>query len=336
MKTSSRKRFFGSIGAALCAASIAILCGSCERIYEDLAPCPHGVSLRFVYDYNMLYANAFPSEVDCLTLHVYDAAGNYVATHTETGAVLRDEGYRMRLDLPEGAYRFVAYGGMACDRSSFSFVRTPAAGSREEELGVVLDADCLTLPERKNLHGLYWGALTLSTADLYREGTVGMMKDTNNIRIVLQQIDGEPLDAEAFEFEIRDDNTRFAANNGLLPNGEVLYTPWTSGEAVMGVLDDGREVVAAYAELATSRLVTGNAPKIVVRRRSDGREIVRLPLNNYLLQLRSDKYADMAPQEFLDRQSEWELVFFLTAGQTWLKTFIRVNDWDVRVNDTEL
>ena len=28
---------------------------SCERIYEDLEPCQHGVSLRFVYDYNMEY-----------------------------------------------------------------------------------------------------------------------------------------------------------------------------------------------------------------------------------------------------------------------------------------
>lgn len=26
---------------------------SCGHIYEDLEPCPHGVSLRFVYDYNM-------------------------------------------------------------------------------------------------------------------------------------------------------------------------------------------------------------------------------------------------------------------------------------------
>ena len=37
-----------------------IVFSSCERIYEDLDPCPHGVSLRFIYDYNMEYANAFP------------------------------------------------------------------------------------------------------------------------------------------------------------------------------------------------------------------------------------------------------------------------------------
>ena len=39
-----------------------IVFSSCERIYEDLDPCPHGVSLRFIYDYNMEYANAFPKK----------------------------------------------------------------------------------------------------------------------------------------------------------------------------------------------------------------------------------------------------------------------------------
>ncbi len=48
MKTNGRKRFFGSIGAMLCFASVAALFASCERIYDDLDPCPHGVSLRFV------------------------------------------------------------------------------------------------------------------------------------------------------------------------------------------------------------------------------------------------------------------------------------------------
>ena len=87
---------------------------SCESIYEDLSPCPHGVSLRFIYDYNMEYANAFPKKVDCLTLLIYDGKGDYVGTRTVMGPELQDETYRMQLDLEPGTYRFVAYGGMAC------------------------------------------------------------------------------------------------------------------------------------------------------------------------------------------------------------------------------
>lgn len=336
METSLRNLLSRLAGAALCAALAAVGFASCERIDDDLPPCPHGVELRFVYNYNMLHANAFPAEVDCLTLFVYDAGGNLVATRTETGAALRDEAYRMTLDLDEGTYRFVAYGGMACGRSSFSFVRPPVAGSRLEELGVVLDGDCLTDPARKNLHGLYWGALTLATSDLYTEGTVEMMKDTNNIRIVLQQQNGDPVDDADFDFAIRDDNTRFAADNDLLAAGEATYTPWTRGRQPVGVLEDGREVIAAYAELSTSRLMTRNVPQLVVRRRSDGRAVIDIPLNNYLLLLRSDRHAEMGRQEFLDRQSEWELVFLLNPDNTWLRTLIKINDWTVRINDEEM
>lgn len=336
MKTSLRNLISRLVAAALCVAAAVAGLTSCERIYDDLPPCPHGVKLRFVYNYNMLYANAFPAEVDCLTLFVYDAAGNYVATFTETSDVLADENYRMTLDLDEGTYRFVAYGGMACEQRSFSFVQTPGAGSRRDDLGVALDPDCLTDPDRQQLHGLYYGTLTLTTADLYAEGTVEMMKDTNNIRIVLQQSDGEAVNDADFDFAIRDDNTLFAADNDLLAAGEVTYTPWARGQQPIGLLEGGKPVVAAYAELSTSRLMTKRTPMLVVTRKSDGRAVIDVPLNNLLLLLRSDRYAEMKPQEFLDRQSEWELVFILTAQQTWLRTIIKINDWTVRINDEEL
>lgn len=87
----SRKRNIVSriIGAALCVASMSFAFSSCENIYEDLDPCAHGVSLRFIYDYNMEFANAFPKKVDCLTLYIYDEKGNYVDTRVVTGPELR-------------------------------------------------------------------------------------------------------------------------------------------------------------------------------------------------------------------------------------------------------
>lgn len=47
-------------GAVLMAAPAAAL-SSCDHFNEDLEPCPQGVELRFVYDYNMEFSNAFPS-----------------------------------------------------------------------------------------------------------------------------------------------------------------------------------------------------------------------------------------------------------------------------------
>ncbi len=336
MRPFGHNRILRAIGTALCAVLAAAGPVSCERIYEDLDPCPVGVSLRFVYDYNMEFANAFPRKVDCLTLFVYDAAGNYVETRTVTGPELQDESYRMVLDLPAGDYRFAAYGGMACDRSSFSFATLPAPGTHRDELRAAMDADCLVDPARKNLHGMYWGELALASGDLYREGTVYMMKNTNNIRLVLQQINGRPVDDKDFEFAITDDNTLFGPDNDLLANGEVTYTPWAQGQASTGETDDGEEVKVAWAELSTSRLMTKNAPRLTIRRKADGETIVDIPLNNYLLLLKSELYAEMGAQEFLDRESEWSMVFFLDNDNYWLRTYIKINDWTVRINNSEL
>ena len=333
----SRKRDIVSriIGATLCVASMNFAFSSCEKIYEDLDPCAHGVSLRFIYDYNMEFANAFPKKVDCLTLYIYDEEGNHVGTRVVTGPELRDEGFRMTLDLEPGNYRFVAYGGMACGKSSFSMVRTPESGCKYSDVRAKMDVDCLTNPARKKLHDMYWGQLTLATADLYQEGVVEMMKNTNNIRIVLQQMNGEPVDDKDFDFEITDDNTLFACDNDLIPNGVETYTPWARGQASTGVMEGSKEVIEAYAEFSTSRLMLKNSPKLVIRRK-DGEEVVNIPLNNYLLLFRSEFHKDMDKQEFLDRRSEWSMLFFLDEDHTWLKTKIKINDWTVRINDAEI
>ena len=348
MHTCKRNIMASLMGTVLCAASIGLAFTSCESIYDDLKPCQHGVSLRFVYDYNMLYANAFPSSVDCLTLYIYDEQDNYVDTKVVTGPELQDENYRMTLDLEKGNYHFVAYGGTACEQSSFAPVQTPAAGSKWTDLKTLMDTDCLTSPVRRKLHDLFWGELTLETADLYNEGTVKMMKNTNNIRIVLQQVNGEPLDAADFDFEITDSNILFGHDNDLIhdevlfPEGEtVTYTPWVKGQAEAGVAIVGPDqvepqpVVVAYAELSTSRLMTKNSPRLLVTSRENGKTVIDFPLNRYLVLLRSEHYR-MGDQEYLDRESQWTLFFFLKSNDTWLNTRIVVNDWVVRINDAKL
>ena len=44
----------------------------------------------------------------------------------------------------------------------------------------------------------------------------------------------------------------------------------------------------------------------------------------------------MGAQEFLDRESEWSLIFFLDDGLRWLNTRIVINDWVVRLNHAEM
>ena len=323
------------IGTAILAAPMMTL-PACNAFNEHLEECPEGARLRFVYDYNMEFANAFPSQVDCLTLLVYDENGNYLQTRTETSDVLADENYRMTLDLPAGKYTFVAYGGMACEESSFHFVQQPAPEHPLSSLEVEMDSNCLTHPVGTNLHPLFYGLLDFEVTDTeftYTEGTVKMMKDTNNIRILLQQLNGDPVNDGDFNFTITDDNTLLDWENIPVEREPITYYPWTKGQAVAGEYEDGSEAVLAFAEFSTSRLYTGNEPRLVITRKSDGENIVNIPLINYLLLLKSQQFSRMDSQEFLDRESRWNMIFFLDKNDYWIRTHIVINDWVVRLND---
>ena len=309
---------------------------SCD-VYEDLYPCPKGVTLRFVYDYNMEYADAFSKQVDCLTLYIYDEDGNYVGTRTESGAALQDESYRMTIDLEEGSYRFVAFGGLACDKHSFSVTQEPGNGTQLAGLNVAMQHDNLTSDAQ--LHDLFYGALDVKVeGEMYRDVTLYMMKDTNNLRIVLQQADTEsdPLDIDDFVIRITDDNTLLANDNSIIPNGTVTYMPWSQGDGlVAGESDGGTPVSVAWAEFSTSRLLATNEPRLTIYSNQRQETVVDIPLIKYLLLLKSERYAQMADQEYLDRESVWSIIFLLN-DYTWHDVMIKINDWTVRLNNTSL
>ena len=162
-----------------------------------------------------------------------------------------------------------------------------------------------------------------------------MKKDTNNLRVMLQQVDGTPIDEADFDFKVVDDNTLMGWDNEVIPTRSVDYLPWAHGNASPGELpEDGGKATVAWAEMSFPRLVTYNSPKLVITRKADGYKIVDIPLNNYLLLMKSEAYADMKPQDFLDRESRWKMLFFLQGG-IWLQTQIEINDWIVRINNTE-
>lgn len=310
---------------------------SCNSIYEDQSGCPRGVSLRFVYDYNMEYVNSFHKQAHCLNVYLFDKDGNYLDNWVETGDVIKDEDWRMRRELGEGNYTLIAYAGLCCGESSFTAPQlVTRAASRREQVNVSLNHD--NYISNTSLHSLFYGMATLEVGkDDYVEQTVYLKKNTNNLRFVLQQMNGEQIKADEFDVRITDDNGLLAWDNEVIQNGVITYQPWTKGETVIGAQEDGETPVsAAYYELSTSRLTTKTAPRLIVYSRERGENIINIPLNTYLLLLKSDLYSEMPAQEFLDRISEWSLVFFLDSGNRWINTHIVVNDWVVRINNAEL
>ena len=77
---------------------------SCSLVWIDQENCPQGLSLQFVYDRNMEFADAFNQKVHCVSVLVFDKDGNYLTTLEETSDVLQNENYRMKLDMEPGDY----------------------------------------------------------------------------------------------------------------------------------------------------------------------------------------------------------------------------------------
>lgn len=321
--------------------AVALLAGatmpfpSCDALHEDLEPCPQGIRLRFVYDYNMEYANAFPSQVDCLTLMVYDNAGNYLQTRTAERPETADENWRMVIDLPAGDYHLLAYGGMECQKSTFRFT-SPVNETPMKDLEVYLPTNLITSPVGTDLHPLFYGSLDVTVPETgmeYTDDTVYMMKDTNDIRILLGNENGLPTNADDFVFTITDNNTRFNYLNQVISTENVTYHPWIWGNSEVGILPDEEPAILSWAELSVPRLMENSKAVLTVTRVEDGKKVLSIPLVNILLLLKSEHYAPMKPQEFLDRQSRWNLTFFLTEDGIWAGVSIVINDWIVRIND---
>lgn len=98
------------ISGMLCLAAAGL--SGCTLMHDELDPCPSGVDLKFVYDYNIQRADMFPDHVGGVTVYVFDQSGRYITQqedfNTAADRPLASHSYRMHLDLAPGTYRFVA------------------------------------------------------------------------------------------------------------------------------------------------------------------------------------------------------------------------------------
>lgn len=316
---------------------LGLLLWSCDgAIYDDGGDCR--TLVRFRYDMNMKWADAFPSEVEAVRLWVFDASGRLVAEHAESGEKLRSAGYCVPLDLPGGEYRFLAWCGTGAG-TSFDIASAP---KNVEELTARLQRDASGEVADEVLP-LYHGEVT-ATVDLDsddRTVTIPLTKDTNHLRVVLQQLSGSDLDPSLFEFTVTDDNGLLGHDNAVMADSPLTYRAWSVRSGTAGVDDpEGEravtEVAATVADLTMSRLMTDHRPVLHIKRRSDGKEIVRLPVTDYALLVKANYGKEISDQEYLDRQDEYSMTFFLDEDLEWISVSILVNSWRVVIQETEI
>lgn len=326
-----------NIFKSLALAAATVVFAGCGSIFDELDPCAEGVRLKFVYDYNMEFADAFSQQADCLTVVFYNKEGQYVATSTASQGDVKNPDYRMDVELPAGTYTLFAYGGLVCDESSYNFTTRASDVSMSMHRVSLRDVLNNRGTIAANLHPHFYGSRDITVEEgamRLQEHTVDMMKNTNSVRVLLQQAGGHPLNSEDFDFSIDADNLSYNHKNFPQREAAAKYEPWTRGNANIG--DDSSGVSVAFAEMSLGRLMSDSNARLRITRRSDNHTLVDIPLVDYLLLLKSDLYAAMPSQEYLDRENRWSMIFLLDTNGSWVADQIVINDWIIKLHNVDI
>lgn len=333
-----------------------LIATSCDKnFFEYEGDCEVTHSVRFVYDMNLKWANAFPSEVKSVNLYVFDNNGLFVKEYQSRGNALTNPDFRIQLDLPANrTYKFLAWCGLEnenADYESFKVVKPVAGITTIEEMDCILQSQATTDKGEEisdlRLQFLYHGYLEEYLEDnhdgTHYDYTISLTKDTNHIRVMLQQTTGS-LSAKDFEFSLTAENGHLAWNNQPTGDTMIEYQPWNIGEDILGVGNSGDDVKEYYgviADLSTCRLM---APKVndiflCVRKKEDQKLLFKVPIIQYSLSEKSyyeEAYGrKMTDQEFLDRQDEYTMTFFLGENLNWLYAVIEILEWRVVIRNYE-
>ena len=320
---------------------------SCKNglIFDGEGDCGIYYRIRFKYDYNIKFADAFANEVNSVALYIFDENDTLIEEITTTDKQTLSSGtFEIPVELKPGKYTLLAWGGLMNEESFDLLADVNIGTTKLEDMQVKMHRhynDNGEAEVNQELLPLYHGTLALDVANTpgtYTE-TMSLMKDTNSVRILLHEMSGHDVDADKFIFEIKANNGLYDWDNTLLEDEDITYSAWyqTTGSANMDEYASRTvtDVNVALAELTVGRMRVDNSPILHIRSRETGEDLVRLPLAEYALLVKGYYRKDMSDQEYLDRQDEYTMTLFLDEGE-WVSSIIYINSWRIVLNDTEL
>lgn len=329
---------------------------SCESFYVDEGDCDPHYFVRYIYDMNMEWADAFSSQVNSVDLYVFDSQTGEIAGHfTEKDmATLAAPGYLMPIDLKPGEYEFIAWCGMENNQENLFRLTEPSI-SNHNHIHCTLDRqyDGDKAFQDKQLHGLFHGKITATLPD--EQGThivdVKLIRDTNNINLSMQHIAGQPLTSDMFSVTMNEGNGHLAHDNSLMEDEPIEFRPWHVRDGsvdITGTKGDGDSENLNYfmAELSTSRLMANRDPRINIVENATGNTVYSIPLVQWAIAFRSQQYKDnnnnmhtiTDDQEYLDRESDYNIMLYLDNKEDggWVAASIYINSWKVVLQGTDL
>lgn len=318
---------------------------SCDSILdEEDVDCSMDYRVKFKYDMNMKFADAFAHEVKSVTLYAFDQEGRFAYQSTEQGDMLAEDEYSMKVEVEPGDYDLVTWAGLEGEESFAVPILTPGVSTLDdlncrmnrEYLGRAADGSAYV---NQDLKPLFHGMVTKQNfGRAHRDEiiTVPLTKNTNNVRVVLQHLNGSAVDVSKFTFTIEDENGLMDYTNKLVDDEELTYYAWHTEQGTAELTPDGSRattsVGVAIAELTVGRLVMGKKPILTIY--NDKKEkVLSIPLIDYALLVKGNYNREMSDQEYLDRQDEYNMTFFLDESDQWYNSTIYINGWRVMRDD---
>lgn len=324
-------------------------------IFDYEGDCSVVYKVNFKYDLNMKWADAFSNEVKSVRLYAFNEDGILVREYDESGEKLAADNYMVTLDLNPGKYRLLAWCGIDNPGANqhFNVPEAKVGQTTIDQLTCRLhryEDEIYSSVCDDRLEFMFHGLISAELTDNDEEGeylyTIPLTKDTNHLRIVLQHLSGKDLDVSQFSFRIEDANGHYAHDNTILEDEIITYKAYnkTSGEATIIKDENTRASIiakTAVADLSLARLMADRNNKMVLTiTNSEGKDIAKVPIIDYAL-LTKDYYEDaynhkMTDQEFLDREDEYTMTFFIDENNEWYSAEIYINSWRVVLRDYEI
>ncbi len=334
---------------------LTFMLASCSWIEDSRDHCPSGVKVQLYVDASNEFAGlsdtqSFYNEIEEVTLWVFDQDNKYIGVYTESGEELKKTDYIMTLPLNSGNYQFIAW--VNADAAHYDF-------SNHSVGDTSLSDHSLTLKRSDNreqndkLKPLWHGALNgvNVVSSQYTLARIKMMKKHNIFTTVIQDMTGQNLSGDNYNFRIACDNGIMDGSSALLADNQVSYGAYLVATANVdndnqaGETRDGTTstISVARAELNTLKLTTTNPARFIVTNKTTGKDMLNINLTQYLLLTREmaqgSSGSTMTDQEYLDNQHKYNVVFFMGSSggsDGYQLIMLQINGWIIRLNNTDL
>lgn len=343
-----RKMALSSLGML---AVFTFLLASCDsEIYDYEGDCTPKFKVGFRYDMNMKFVDAFSTEVKSVSLYIFDSNGKFVKSYESTVDAMAANDYLLDVDLVPGKYSLLAWCGLNDSLHSYDVpALTPGTSTMQELKNTMKRQAADGKAVVGEIDQLYHGMVDAVFPD--EEGVhtaiVPLTKDTNRLKVVLQDLTNSK-NVSDFKVFVTAENGKMDYDNSLMADELLTYEPYFSqvgsSEIIVstraGEQSGGNTYNLLMTEMNFGRLVKNwRTPYKLHITDASGNNLITVSLVELFLLVKGKENQNMDDQEYLDREDDFNMTFFLYGSgeetETYISAEIIINDWKVVLQDVE-